>query len=115
VTTRLLLVDDHASFRAVAREVMERAGFEVVGEAGDGASAVKTAEALRPDAVLLDVGLPDEDGFAVCERLAGRGIPVVLMSSRHAHDYADRLAGTPARGFVPKSALTGEAVRELLR
>ena len=68
----VLIVDDHADFRAFARTLLEAGGFEVVGEARDGASALSAARALRPELVLLDVQLPDIDGFAVCEQLAVR-------------------------------------------
>lgn len=112
--TRLLLVDDHSGFRAVARRVLEQGGFDVVGEAADGASAVQAAAALSPDAVLLDVGLPDADGFDVCERLADVGIAVVMMSTRGAGAYSDRLSTTSARGFLPKAGLTPAAVAALL-
>ena len=112
--TRLLVVDDHPAFRSALRELLERAGYDVVGEASDGASAVVTAEALSPEAVLLDVGLPDSDGFDVCEELAASGIAVVMMSSRGRADFADRLAVTSARGFLSKGNLTPTAVDQLL-
>lgn len=112
--TRLLLVDDHAAFRAVVREHLERAGFEIVGEAADGASAVRAAGALSPDAVLLDVGLPDADGFDVCEQITPMGTAVVMMSSRSMGQYADRLAQTSALGFLPKAGLTAPALTKLL-
>jgi CheY-like chemotaxis protein len=67
----VLIVDDHADFRLFARSLLEAGGFEIVGEAQDGASALAAARALKPGLVLLDVQLPDIDGFAVCERLAG--------------------------------------------
>lgn len=111
---RLLLVDDHAGFRAVAREHLERAGFKVVGEAADGASALRAAGSLLPDAVLLDVGLPDADGFDVCEQIAPIGTAVVMMSSRSRGQYADRLAETSALGFLPKAGLTASALTKLL-
>ena len=113
----VLVVDDHAGFRSVARAVLESDGFDVVGEAADGAEALASAERLRPQLVLLDVQLPDIDGFVVAERLAaaGAGAPeVVLVSSRSAGAYRRRLVGTPARGFLCKTDLTGAALRELL-
>ena len=86
MVTTVLIVDDHADFRAFARVLLEAGGFEVVGEAGDGAAALAAARELRPALVLLDVQLPDRDGFAVCERLAAGDAPpvVVLTSSRDA-------------------------------
>jgi DNA-binding NarL/FixJ family response regulator len=116
VVVRLLIVDDHDGFRAVARLMFEAAGFEVVGEADDAESAVRSAALLRPAVVLLDVALPDGDGFDVCEELtAGEDPPaVVLTSSRDASEYADRLAVTSARGFLPKSRLSGPALAGLM-
>ncbi|MDQ3742363.1 MAG: response regulator transcription factor [Actinomycetota bacterium] len=112
----VLIVDDHPSFRATARLLLEGDGYVVVGEAADGASALRAAAELEPDVVLLDVNLPDLDGFAVAERLtAGGGGPrVVLCSSRDAEDFGDLVAGSGARGFVAKADLSGAAVRELV-
>jgi DNA-binding NarL/FixJ family response regulator len=117
VDCRVLVVDDHAEFRAVARELLVSEGFEVVGEASDGAGAISTVRRLRPDLVLLDVALPDMDGFSVVDRLVReieRAPEVVLVSSRSASAYRRRLAATPARGFISKSDLTGPAIRLLL-
>ena len=84
----VLIVDDHARFRGFARRLLEADGFEVVGEAGDGASALVAVAALRPQVVLLDVLLPDTDGFEVAERIAESSAAalVVLTSSREASD-----------------------------
>jgi DNA-binding NarL/FixJ family response regulator len=106
----LLIVDDHAGFRAFARALLEAEGYDVLGEAADGESALAAVAALDPEVVLLDVALPDIDGFAVCARLLAldRDRPaVVLTSSRDASSYGQRLAGSGARGFVPKSDLSG--------
>ena len=112
----LLLVDDHAAFRAQARVLLESAGFVVVGEAANGEEAVEAVTRLRPDIVLLDVVLPDLDGFAVCERLAGSdpAPTVVLTSSRNESSYRRRLRQSSARGFIPKSRLTGPALAALV-
>jgi DNA-binding NarL/FixJ family response regulator len=113
----VLIVDDHVAFRSLARSLLEAEGFEVVGEASDGGSAIDTVLRLRPDIVLLDVQLPDLDGFAVAERLAAvdRDRPVVvLVSSRDASSYRRRLAATPARGFITKSQLSGSALSALV-
>lgn len=114
--TTVLIVDDHASFRSFARALLEAEGFEVVGEAGDGASALAAFDQLRPAIVVLDVQLPDLDGFAVAERLSSHDTPpaVVLVSTREASSYRRRLADTPARGFIPKGELTGAAVAALV-
>jgi DNA-binding NarL/FixJ family response regulator len=113
----VLIVDDHADFRALARTLLEAAGYEVVGEAADGASALAAAAMLRPAVVLLDVQLPDVDGFVVSRRLAAANDPpaVVLISSRDRSAYRRRLADTPARGFLAKSELSGPALDALLR
>jgi DNA-binding NarL/FixJ family response regulator len=105
-------VDDHAGFRGFARRLLEAGGFEVVGEAEDGASAVAAVEELRPELVLLDVVLPDTDGFAVAERLAesGNGPVVVLTSSREAAEFGSRLRRASARGFIHKDDLSSAAV-----
>jgi DNA-binding NarL/FixJ family response regulator len=114
----VLVVDDHPSFRASARAILEAEGFEVVGEAEDGASALAAVDVLHPQVVLLDVQLPDMTGFEVCVKLAernGRGPDVVLVSSREACDYGSLIEQSGARGFVPKAELSGEAVSALLR
>jgi DNA-binding NarL/FixJ family response regulator len=109
VRPTVLIVDDHADFRASARTMLEAEGFAVVGEAADGAAAVAATGDLAPDIVLLDVQLPGDDGFAVAERLAAGGRPpvIVLISSREASAYGPRLERAPARGFIPKRALCG--------
>jgi DNA-binding NarL/FixJ family response regulator len=112
----ILIVDDHAGFRATARRMLERDGWTVIGEAVDGASALTAVSALRPDVVLLDIGLPDVDGFGVAERLASRtdgGPAIVLVSSRDRGTYGGRLAASPALGFVAKDDLDGPALRAL--
>ena len=116
VAPSVLIVDDHAAFRTFARTLLQSEGFQIVGEAEDGASAIATAARLRPAVVLLDVQLPDLDGFAVAERLAAEADPpqVVLVSSRDASSYRRRLEGTRARGFIPKSELSGAALSALL-
>ena len=112
----VLIVDDHADFRASARTMLEIEGFAVVGEAADGGAAVVAMDALAPDIVLLDIQLPGEDGFAVAERLAALRRPsaVVLISSREASAYGPRLRRAPARGFIPKRALSGAELARLV-
>jgi DNA-binding NarL/FixJ family response regulator len=113
--TRVLIVDDHPSFRTGARRLLEAEGFEVVGEAADGASAIAAASALHPEVVLLDVNLPDLDGFEVTQRIvAAGGPPVVLTSSRERADFGDCVTRSGARGFVHKADLSGAALTDLL-
>jgi DNA-binding NarL/FixJ family response regulator len=115
VHKRVLIVDDHQPFRAVARELLERAGYIVAGEAADAAEALAAVAADVPDAVLLDVQLPDSDGFAVARALAAANGPaVVLISSREADDYGQRVTSCGARGFIPKSRLSAAAFAALL-
>ena len=100
-----------------ARDLLEAEGLEVVGEAGDGPSAIAAAERLDPDVVLLDIVLPGLDGFEVCDQLLGRAsnrLAVVLTSSRDAASYGDRLTRSAARGFVAKHDLTAAAVVALV-
>ena len=113
---RVLIVDDHASFRSIARQVLTADGFLVVAEAADGAEAIRACVELRPDLVLLDVQLPDIDGFAVAAALTTRPDPpaVVLVSSRSRADYASRIEDCRARGYIAKAELSGDAVRRLL-
>jgi DNA-binding NarL/FixJ family response regulator len=115
VATSVLIVDDHADFRAFARALLEVDGFDVIGEAHDGASALAAARSLKPALVLLDVQLPDIDGFAVCEELSGDAdAPViVLTSSRDASSYRRRLGSSRARGFIPKAELSGRGLASL--
>jgi DNA-binding NarL/FixJ family response regulator len=112
----VLIVDDHPSFRATARLLLESEGWEVVGEAEDGMSALRDARRLRPDLVLLDVGLPDIDGLDVAARLTSEdGAPaVVLVSSREARDLGPLVARSGARGFLSKADLSVDALEAVL-
>lgn len=119
----MLIVDDHAGFRGFARALLEADGFVVLGEAVDGRTAVESARALRPDVVLLDVALPDVDGFVVCERILADLDPpttsaqapvVVLTSTRHTSAFTSRLVTSKARGFIAKQDLSGAALAELV-
>ncbi len=110
----VLIVDDHPTFRASARLLLTAEGYDVVGEAADGESAVRAALELRPQLILLDVQLPDIDGFEVARRLAGEGAAIVLTSSRDEADYGPLVGRSGARGFIPKGELSGTRVAELL-
>jgi two-component system response regulator EvgA len=115
--TTILIVDDHAGFRVQARALLEADGFVVIGEAVDGATGLTAARALTPDFVLLDVGLPDVEGFDVARELAIDGPPplVVLTSSREAGAFGPRLTNSGAVGFIPKDELSGAAIRALAK
>lgn len=111
----VLVVDDHPGFRGLARRMLERDGFAVA-EAATGAEGVAAVEELQPDAVLLDIQLPDVDGFAVARALAAfeHPSPVVLTSSREASDYGERISASSAIAFLPKTDFSGGALRKIL-
>lgn len=111
----VLIVDDHPAFRAAARALLEADGFDVVGESATGTEGLAAVIQLRPDLVLLDVGLPDLDGIEVAGRLkACPDAPaVVLTSSRDVTDYPPHLENCGARGFIAKAELSGPALAAL--
>lgn len=110
----LLVVDDQASFRAAARDLLDHAGFEVVGEAADGAEALAAERALRPDIVLLDVRLPDGSGVDIARTMRGYDEPPLVVLTSTA-DYRHAVSGCGARGFVSKSELSGDSLRAALK
>jgi DNA-binding NarL/FixJ family response regulator len=112
----ILIVDDHAAFRVQARAMLEADGFVVIGEAETGTSGLAAAPSLRPHLVLLDIGLPDVEGFEVAHALAADGPPpfVVLTSSRDASAYGPRVANSRVLGFIAKDDLSGAALRSLI-
>jgi two-component system response regulator EvgA len=113
--TTVLIVDDHAGFRSAARLLLEAEGYAVVGESATGGQALEAAERTHPEVVLLDIGLPDIDGFQVASRLmhADPARAVVLTSSRDDSAYLSLVEQSGARGFIPKHALSGPAIAAL--
>jgi DNA-binding NarL/FixJ family response regulator len=116
VMLRCLIVDDSPRFLDAARAVLGRHGIDVVGVASTGAEAVQKAAALRPDVALVDIDLGGESGFDVARRLrrGAESAPVILISTHIEDDYVDLIEASPVLGFLPKSALSGAAIRELL-
>ena len=112
----VLIVDDHARFRAATRAMLERLGYEAVAEADDGASALVLARKHRPGLVLLDIGLPDVSGFEVAARLAelDPAPAVVLVSNRGRDEIGARARRSGASGFIPKEELSAQALMALL-
>ena len=112
----VLIVDDHPSFRSTARQLLEAEGFDVIGEAEDGESALACVARLKPEVVLLDVQLPDMDGFEVASRLCSNGhrAKVVLTSSRDVSEFGPLIATCGSRGFIPMGVLWGRRLAALL-
>ncbi len=112
----VLIVDDHDGFRLSVRRMLEREGYVVVGEAADGASGVEQAERLRPDIALVDIRLPDIDGFAVATaiRAAGSAKSILLISTRPRGDHGDRLLSSAADGFIEKSELSADTIAAIV-
>jgi len=115
VALRVLIVDDSAAFLWWARRLLESDGAAVVGTAATGAQALVLAAELRPDVVLLDIQLPDGDGFDVGRHLGRSGVPVVLCSVRAAADFGRRIAESGVIGFLPKERLSAAELVRLLR
>jgi DNA-binding NarL/FixJ family response regulator len=113
---RVLIVDDHPSFRSCARALLTDEGFDVVGEAENGATAVALAVELEPELVVLDVQLPDVDGFEVASRLLARDpdLKIVLVSSRDRSAYGSLIERSGARGFISKGDLSGVGLERLV-
>ncbi len=112
----VFVVDDHAGFRRSARLMLEIEGYVVVGEAADGAAALTGVRQLEPDIALVDVHLPDVDGFELAARIAALVRPpvIILTSSRDVGDFTAAVTECGARGFVPKAELSREAIERLL-
>jgi len=114
--TSVLIVDDHAGFRSMARAMLEAGGFDVVGEAADGSEARALAASARPEVVLLDIHLPGSDGFAIASVLLAAPEPprIVLISTRDAADFGPRVERSGAVGFIHKARLSGDTLRATL-
>ena len=110
----ILIVDDFATFRASARSLLEAEGFDVVGDAEDGASAVRLARELEPEVVLLDVHLPDFDGFEVAERLKELDSPPIVILTSSRDDYRSLVGSSSARAFLRKDELSGDTLASVL-
>jgi DNA-binding NarL/FixJ family response regulator len=118
VLMRCLLVDDNEAFIETARRVLDRDGVRVIGTASNIAEALLQASELRPDIVLVDIILGDENGFDLARRLAeshAHDLAVIMISSDTEDDYADLVAESPAVGFLPKDELSADGIRRLLR
>jgi CheY-like chemotaxis protein len=115
---RSLLVDDNDAFLKAASVLLEREGVTVVGVASNTAEALRQARALRPDVILVDIGLGDESGFDLAWLLArdGQGCraEVILISSYAETDYAELIADSPAAGFLAKPELSARAIGRIL-
>jgi CheY-like chemotaxis protein len=118
MTVRCVIVDDNREFLQTAREVLMREGISVVGAVTTGADARRSCRELKPDVALVDIDLGEEDGFHVARQLAGRASheppQVILISAYSGDDFADLIAASPAVSFLPKSDLSGAAIRGIL-
>ena len=118
VSLRCLLVDDNDAFLRAASVLLQREGVTVVGVASNSAEALRQARALRPDVILVDIGLGDESGFDLARLLAQDGqagrAEVILISARAEADYAELIAESPAAGFLVKSELSAQAISRIL-
>jgi DNA-binding NarL/FixJ family response regulator len=117
MAVRCLIVDDNRGFLVAARTLLEREGLTIAGVASTSADALREAETLRPDVVLVDVALGAESGLELARRLVAdddRGAAVILISTRPEADLADLVASSPAAGFVSKSELSADAIRRLM-
>jgi CheY-like chemotaxis protein len=118
VSIRCLLVDDSDAFLKAASDLLQREGVTVLGAASNSAEALRQARALRPDVILVDIGLGRESGFDLARLLAqdaqaGRA-EVILISARAESDYAELIAESPAAGFLVKPELSAQAISQIL-
>ena len=128
----VLIVDDNMVFLQAARVLLEQEGLRVVGVAVSSAEALRRAEELRPEVVLVDITLGEESGFDLARRLVGGGpasgrpadggqaggreggAAVILISTHSETDFADLIADSPARGFLPKPELSADAIQRIM-
>jgi CheY-like chemotaxis protein len=117
MTLRCLIVDDNEEFIDSASRLLSAQGLEIVGRASGGAEAMRVVQTLRPDVALVDVHLGDEDGLELTRRLAvdARETRIILISTHSENELAELIDGSPAVGFLPKAALTADAIAEILR
>jgi DNA-binding NarL/FixJ family response regulator len=113
---RCLIVDDSRQFLDAARGLLQRQGINVIGVASTSAEALQQVQELRPDVTLLDIDLGGESGLELAQRLSDQEgpAPVILISTHAEQDYAELIAASPAIGFLPKTALSADAIRDLL-
>jgi DNA-binding NarL/FixJ family response regulator len=111
---RCLLVDDNAAFLESARALLGRQGVTVAGTASSTADALRQASVLRPDVAVVDVGLGGESGLDLADYLTKAGVPVIMVSTGSAADYADLVDESPAVGFLPKTELSAAGIRRIL-
>jgi CheY-like chemotaxis protein len=118
VSIRCLLVDDSDAFLKAASDLLQREGVTVLGVASDSTEALRQARALRPDVILVDIGLGSESGFDLARLLAqdgqAGGAEVILISARAESDYAELIAESPAAGFLVKPDLSAQAISRIL-
>ncbi len=116
--TRCVIVDDNREFLDAASRLLERQGISVVAVATSSAEGLRRIEELRPDVTLVDIDLGEESGFDVVEQIHRNGfgadVPTILISTHEEEDFAELIASSPARAFIPKAALSGAAIRDVL-
>jgi CheY-like chemotaxis protein len=116
VPATVLIVDDNPRFRSRARKWLESGGWDVIAEAADGGAALEAVALHRPEAVLLDVQLPDMSGLDVTEQVMKQADPpaIVLTSTHDAADFGARIADCGARGFLPKADFCAQTFDAIL-
>ena len=117
VQLRCLIVDDNSLFLEGAADLLRREGVDVVGVASNSAEAIRLVAELRPDVTLVDIDLGDEDGLELARQLndvSAAHSKVILISTHSEEDLAQLVAASPALGFVPKTRLSAQAIRDTL-